>query len=128
MHYFDSSALVKLVLDERETDALRAYERQVVRIVSSELVRTEVARAVARITDSGNGRVAEILQAVQLVPLSTSLLNEAGRLAPASLRSLDAIHLASALLIRDELEAFVAYDDRLLDAATALGLPVASPN
>lgn len=126
-HYFDSSALVKLVLDERESNALRSYERQVTRIVSSELVRTEVARAVARVTESASRRVAEILQAVQLVPLSTSLLSEAGRLSPAALRSLGAIHLASALLIRPELEAFVAYDDRLLDAATALGMPVASP-
>jgi predicted nucleic acid-binding protein len=97
-------------------------------MVSSELARTEVARAVARITDLANGRVVEILQKVHLVALSTRLLTEAGRLAPPSLSSLDAIHLASALLIRDDLEAFVAYDDRLLESAAALGMPVASPS
>lgn len=127
MHYFDSSALVKLVLDERESDALRAYERRIERVVSSELARTELPRAVARIIDSGSRQVTEVLRAVQLIPLTSSLLTEAARLAPTSLRSLDAIHLASALLIRDELDAFVAYDDRLLDAASALGMPVASP-
>ncbi len=127
MHYFDSSALVKLVLDERESDALRAYERRIERVVSSELARTELPRAVARIIDSGSRQVTEVLRAVQLIPLTSSLLTEAARLVPTSLRSLDAIHLASALLIRDELDAFVAYDDRLLDAASALGMPVASP-
>ena len=69
MHYFDSSALVKLVLDERETAALQEYE-------------------------PGNRHAIELLRRAVLVPLSTSLLSEAGRLAPASLRSLDAIHLA----------------------------------
>ncbi len=127
MHYFDSSALVKLVLHERESDALRAYERRIERVVSSELARTELPRAVARIIDSGSRQVTEVLRAVQLIPLTSSLLTEAARLVPTSLRSLDAIHLASALLIRDELDAFVAYDDRLLDAASALGMPVASP-
>lgn len=128
MHYFDSSALVKLVLDERESIALQAYEAGVTRGISSELARTEVARAVQRADDSRSQHAIGVLRRTVLIPLTSSLLSEAGRLAPASLRSLDAIHLASALLIRDDLEAFVAYDDRLLDAAAALGMPVASPS
>lgn len=94
MHYFDSSALVKLVLDERETAALQEYEPGITKMVSSEIARTEVVRAVNRVDDSGNRHAIELLRRAVLVPLSTSLLSEAGRLAPASLRSLDAIHLA----------------------------------
>lgn len=68
-----------------------------------------------------------MLESTTLLALRTDLLTRAGTLLPPALRSLDAIHLASALIIRDELDAFVAYDARLLEAASALGLPVASP-
>lgn len=127
MHYFDSSALVKLLLEEPESEALQRYEQQVRTTVSSGLVRTELARAVARTEPSRSHRVTELVRRIDLIPVSSAVLTDAGRLAPASLRSLDAIHLASALLLRDELDAFVAYDDRLLEAASVLGLPVASP-
>lgn len=128
MHYFDSSALVKLMLDEPESGALQRYEQGVRKAVASALVRTELARAVARTDPSQSHRVSELVRRINLVPVSTAVLSEAGRLAPPTLRSLDAIHLASALLLGDELEAFVAYDDRLLDAASALGMPTASPS
>lgn len=127
MHYFDSSALAKLVLEEPESEALQHYEKGVHKTVSSGLARTELARAVARVEPSRSHRVTDLIRRIDLVPVSGAVLTDAGRLAPASLRSLDAIHLASALLLRDELEAFVAYDERLLGAASALGLPVASP-
>jgi predicted nucleic acid-binding protein len=127
VHYFDSSALAKLVLEEPESEALQRYEQGVRKTVSSGLARTELARAVARVEPSRSHRVTGLIRRIDLVPVSGAVLTDAGRLAPASLRSLDAIHLASALLLRDELEAFVAYDECLLDAASALGLPVASP-
>lgn len=127
MHYFDSSALVKLVLTEPESTALLEYGRTVRTTVASELVRTELARAVTRVDPSQSPRVTELIRRINLIPATGSVLGDAARVAPASLRSLDAIHLASALLLRDELEAFVAYDEQLLDAASALGLRVASP-
>lgn len=127
MHYFDTSALAKLVLVEPESDALVQYRSATQKNVASELVRTELTRAVARIDPSRSRQVTELVRRIDLIPVSTNVLIDAGRLSPVSLRSLDAIHLASALLLRDELDAFVAYDDRLLEAASALGLPVASP-
>jgi predicted nucleic acid-binding protein len=127
VHYFDSSALVKLVIDEEESDVLRAFERRIGRVTTSELVRVEVPRAVGRTVDNAGERVAGLLRSLHLIPITGALLDQAGRLAPSTLRSLDAIHLASALLLQDDLEAFVAYDDRLLDAASALGMPVAAP-
>lgn len=126
MRYCDSSALVKLVLNEPESERLTDYVGRSV-IISSDLVRTEVYRAVVRVKPSRGADVLTLLQQVDLIPLTAEVLDTAGRLAPPSLRSLDAIHLASALLIREDLEAFVAYDVRLLDAAVALGLPVVSP-
>ena len=68
-----------------------------------------------------------MLRTLSLVTLDRELLEVAGKLTPPTLRSLDAIHLATALTLREELEAFVAYDERLLTAASDLGLPVASP-
>lgn len=127
MRYFDSSALVKLILEERESAELHDYAFRDVRIFSSGLARTEVVRAVGRSSPSLSSTAADLVQRIELLPVTHDVLDSAGRLQPATLRSLDAIHLASALLIREELEAFVAYDARLLDAAASLGLPIAFP-
>jgi predicted nucleic acid-binding protein len=126
VRYFDSSALVKLVLDEPESAALIDFVGRS-GIISSDLVRTELYRAVVRVKPSRGADVVSLIQQLDLIPLTAEVLDTAGRLTPPSMRSLDALHLASALTIRDELEAFVAYDARLLDAAVALGLPVQSP-
>ncbi|MGH3342270.1 MAG: type II toxin-antitoxin system VapC family toxin [Carbonactinosporaceae bacterium] len=129
MIYVDSSALVKLVLSERESAALEHWidERADVPHVSSELVQVEVPRAVMRAAPVALLHAREVLDRVGGVSLSPRILETAATLQPPALRSLDAVHLASALLLRRDLTAFVAYDDRLLAAAKALGLPVEQP-
>ena len=127
MFYCDTSALVKLLLEETESAALRRFLGLGGKVASSELVVTELARGVLRRATGAEPRVAEVLRKLSLVTLDRELLELAGKLPPPTLRSLDAIHLATAITLREELEAFVAYDDRLLEAASALGLPVASP-
>jgi predicted nucleic acid-binding protein len=118
--------VVKLLLLEKESMALRAYigDRG---WASSALLRTELPRALVRVDPSLVPRALDLLAQVSLLIIDTHVLDTAARLSPPSLRSLDAIHLASALQLRDELTAFVAYDDRLLAAASALGMPIASP-
>jgi len=125
--YFDSSALVKLVREEPETSALQRWiADRGAKPTCGALARVEVPRAVRAGGDEAVERAAEILGEVQLIPLTHGLLDSAGRMA-APLRSLDAIHLAAALTLRDDLQAFVAYDKPLLCAAEQAGLPVASP-
>lgn len=126
MLYLDTSAAVKLLLLEEESLAIRAYVSDQ-DWASSALLRTELVRAVVRVDPSVVPRALDLLLQPRLLVIEARILDTAARLSPPSLRSLDAIHLASALELRDELTAFVAYDDRLLAAASALGLPVASP-
>lgn len=126
MLYLDTSAAVKLLIDEKESSALRAYLGGH-DWASSALVRTELVRALLRADPSVVPRALDLLAQGSLLVIDTEVLDTAARLTPPSLRSLDAIHLASALQLRDELTSLVAYDDRLLAAASALGMPVASP-
>ncbi|UYN83620.1 MAG: type II toxin-antitoxin system VapC family toxin [Microcella sp.] len=126
MLYLDTSAAVKLLLVEGETLALRAYIGDQ-DWASSALMRTELIRAIARVDSSVVPRALDLLSQPYLLAAEARVLDTAARLTPPSVRSLDAIHLASALELRDELTAFVAYDDRLLAAAAALGMPIASP-
>ena len=126
MLYLDTSAAVKLLIDEKESLALRAYLSDH-DWASSALVRTELVRAILRADPSLVQRALDLLAQGSLLVIDTQVLETAARLSPPSLRSLDAIHLASALQLRDELTAFIAYDDRLLAAASGLGMPVASP-
>jgi uncharacterized protein len=126
---FDSSALVKLVVEEPESAALDAWlgDRPSPSPTASDLVRVEVPRAVAR-TDAGSTAAARALLAgLDLVPVTVDLLEFAAGLTPRSLRSLDAVHLATALSLGRALEAFVVYDDRLARAAADAGLPVVAP-
>ena len=129
--YLDSSALVKLVLPEPESQALRRYLRRhsTDQRVSNELVRVEVVRAVL----AGGGPSA-IVQSrrwfarLYLIAIDRALLDRAATLAPGSLiRSLDAIHLATAQLMGADLRALVSYDRRMLAIAGTLGLPTAAP-
>lgn len=127
MIYFDSSALVKLVRSEAESAALRAWlGSHTDPVVSSALARTEVARAVLRDSSRLGAKARRVLSGVEMIPMTFDLLDEAGDLS-AELRSPDAIHLVSALQLRGDLDAFVAYDKRLLAAADDMGLPIASP-
>ncbi|NUT52019.1 MAG: type II toxin-antitoxin system VapC family toxin [Saccharothrix sp.] len=127
MIYLDSSALVKLVRAEAESVPLRDWlGARTDPVVSSALARTEVVRAVRRDAARLGDRARRVLSGVDLMPMTFDLLDEAGGLS-AELRSLDAIHLVSALRLRGGLAAFVAYDKRLLAAADEMGLPVAAP-
>jgi predicted nucleic acid-binding protein len=124
--YLDSSALVKLVRKEAESATLQAWlTGRRSPIASSSLARTEVVRAV-RADDALVGKARRLISGLALMPMNEPLLDAAADLW-APLRTLDAIHLASALNVRTELQAFVAYDKRLLAAAEQAGLPVASP-
>ncbi|HEX4830822.1 MAG TPA: type II toxin-antitoxin system VapC family toxin [Trebonia sp.] len=129
MIYLDSSALVKLALTEPESEALIAYlsERADQALVSSSLHRTEVLRAIWQAEPGALTRGVRLVRRIGRVSLSTEVLDNAATLPPQRLGSADAIHLASALAIRRDLSAFVAYDKRLLDAAAEAGLPIASP-
>ncbi len=128
--YIDSSALVKLVQRETESEALRAFLRRHRHdgLVTSVLSRVEVVRAVS---PGGSGAVTQarrLLSRLDQVQLGMELLDRAATLSPTiALRTLDAIHLAAAQLVQDELRAVLTYDRRMADAAAGLGLPVAMP-
>jgi predicted nucleic acid-binding protein len=125
--YLDSSAIVKLVLAEAETPALQRYLRRRQPLVSSALARTEVRRAALVNGERVLARADEILEGLEFVRVNDRVLRAAGTLPPMSIRSLDAIHLATALQLGPDLGRVVAYDDRLLDAARTNGLRTAQP-
>ncbi len=127
-YYIDTSALTKLVVADAETVGLRAWFAERDRDpVSCDLARTELMRAVRRVAPDRVVRAREVLDSVALITLTTEILEAAGRLDPTILRTLDAVHLAAALDIGDELEGMVIYDDRLAEAALANGVAVVSP-
>jgi uncharacterized protein len=125
--YLDSSALVKLAIAEPESSALRRYLRRRSMLVSSGLARTEVLRALLLEGDEGFARGRAVLARVELVRVNDRVLNAAGALLPAHLRSLDAIHLATAQQLGADLGHVVTYDDNMLEAAHHLGLRTAAP-
>lgn len=137
LHYFDTSALAKLVLKEAESGALlewimtagsEAGERGLrgVPLLSSELVSVELVRAIRRLESPAlDSQAREVLDRVELVKISAEVLTTASRLAPPSLRTLDAIHLATALQLGSP--CVVTYDERMLAAAESLGLETLSP-
>ena len=129
--YADASALAKLVIEEAESEALAKYldGRDV---VSSELVLTEIARAVRRLRIRGShtarliARGREVCESVGLRPISFHTLTGAGAFDEPALRTLDAIHLATALELFP-LTAFVTYDKRQADVAKLAGMEVVAP-
>jgi hypothetical protein len=127
--YLDSSALVKLARTEPESGALVAWlaERDGQPLVSSALHRAEVPRAVWQAEPGALPRSYKVIKRIAKVALSAAVLDDSATLPPQSLTATQAIHLASALAVRRELTAFVAYDESLLAAARDAGLPVASP-
>lgn len=127
--YLDTSALVKLVVAEAETGALRSWLAGADRdLVACDLARTELMRAVRRVVPDRVLLARQVLDSVTLVEVTAAVFEEAGRLDPSTLRSLDAIHLAAALDLGDDLDGLVTYDDRLADAAMANGVAVVAPN
>ncbi len=95
--------------------------------MTSDLTRTELARAVRRVDTGLSVRAQQVLDAFVLLGVTSAVCDAAGRLEPSTLRSLDAIHLASALQLGDELDALVTYDERLAVAADAYGVTVVTP-
>src|SRR6266446_10170826 len=124
--YLNTSAAVKLLMAERESAALRRWLRLRPERASAALLRVELVRVVRR---AGFPRLLpetrRLLAGVHLIRLDDALLDRAANLDP-DLRSLDSIHLAAAASLGDDLAAVVTYDDRLLAAASSLGLPTAS--
>lgn len=133
--YLDASAAVKLVREEPESRPLRRYLGDGPQLFSSELLEVEVRRAVRRFTASLSPEqqgelltaAAEVLADFTLFEVRRELLVSAGAMDDPGLRSLDAVHLATALAAPLAFDAFVSYDDRQLEAAERAALPVASP-
>lgn len=129
MIYLDASAIVKLARNERESSALHVYlaDRDGLQQITSDVSLVEVPRAVVRGEPLVLGIAYQALARMKKVPVNPSVMMSAASLPPVTLRSLDAIHLASALAVRKHLTGFVSYDQRLLDAATHHDLPAESP-
>lgn len=125
--YVDTSAAVKLVVREAESTALRAWLADHPLRSSSALIRTELLRTVRRAEPRRLDRAVAVLRRLVIEAIDDELLGAAARMDPIGLRTLDAIHLATALRMAGELEAVVTYDRRMIEGARALGLPVASP-
>lgn len=125
--YLDSSAVVKLVIAEPESAALRRYVRRRRLLVSSALARTEVLRALLAFGEVALAQGRRVLRTIELMRVNDRVFGAAGTLLPAEVRSLDAIHLATAQQLGDDLGAVVTYDVRMADAAAKLGLKTHSP-
>lgn len=126
--YIDSSAVLKLAIQERETAALEAYVAGCEGLVSSRLAVLECRRATKR---TSNARVLQtiddVLEAIYLLDVTPAILEDAAAAEPPLLRSLDAIHLATALSIGDAQVEVITYDRRFAEAARASGLTVVQP-
>ena len=125
--YLDSSAIVKLAVREPESDALRRHLRRRRPWVSSALARAEVLRSLLGDGEEALAAGRRVLARCDLVRVNDRVLALAGTLLPPELRSLDAIHLATAGRLRDEVTELVTYDDRMAAAARELGFRVSTP-
>lgn len=125
--YLDSSAFVKLVVTEARSAELRTYLKRHPRRVSSALLRTEAVRAVRLAGPDALAQTRRALRAIDLVAVGDGILDAAGTLEPGVLRTLDAIHLATAMTLGDDLDVVITYDARMAESARLLGLPLATP-
>jgi predicted nucleic acid-binding protein len=126
--YLDSSAVVKLAVAEPESAALRRYLRRRRPLVSSALARTEVLRALVPAGSEAVSAGRAVLARLDLLRVNVRVLEAAAVLEPVELRSLDAIHIATAMQLGKDLGHLVAYDDRLLRAAEQVGIKAAAPS
>ncbi|MBK6857023.1 MAG: type II toxin-antitoxin system VapC family toxin [Microthrixaceae bacterium] len=127
-HYLDTSAAVKLVVEEAGSKALRNWIATATSpIVSSDLLRTELLRATRRGAPDQVQQARAVLDSVALISISTAVFEYAGTIEPDLLRSLDTLHLAAAIDLGDDLEGIVTYDGRLAAAAASLGIAVIAP-
>jgi len=125
--YVDSSAIVKLVVREPESAALARFLRGRRPLVSSALARVEVERACLAAGDEARARARDVVARFDLVRINERVLATAASLLPREIRSLDAIHLASASLLGPSLRGVVTYDERMAGAARGLGWKVFAP-
>jgi len=125
--YLDSSATVKLAVAEPESAALRRYLRRRGVQVTSALARAEVARALLPLGEGAVRRGREVMARLEVMRVSDRILTAAGSLPPSELRTLDAIHLATAQELGGNLARIVTYDERMATAAENLGLSVTTP-
>lgn len=126
--YLDTSALVKLVVAEAETEVLLAWSAgRPGEATSSDLARTELLRVVRRVAPDRLERARRVLDSLTLIALSTESFEEAGRLAPVTMRALETLHLAVALRLGDDLDTVVTYDERLAGAARLNGAAAVGP-
>jgi hypothetical protein len=128
VYYLDTSAALKLVVAEEGSSALRGWlAPHDERMFSSDLLRTELLRVTRRHAPEQMVQARAILDSLVLVRLTTGIFERAALLDPSHLRSLDALHLAAALEMGDELEGLVTYDQRLAEGAAGLGIAVVTP-
>jgi predicted nucleic acid-binding protein len=125
--YVDSSALVKTVVEEPESNALAGWLQRKEQLAACDLVQVEVIRAVRVSDPEAVPRARQVIGTLILIRLEDDLYESAADLDPPLLRSLDAIHLAAALSLGSDLAGVVTYDGRLADGARALGLAVEAP-
>lgn len=129
LYYADTSAVIKLLVEESHSKAFAAFydAHADAEWVSSALLRVEVTRTVTRAMPALLPDARDLLLAFSVVAIDDDIVEGAMNEPDRGLRSLDAIHLATARLLSEDLDAIVSYDDRLLKAATEAGLPIASP-
>ena len=127
-YYLDTSAAAKLVISEPETPAMIAWaNRHSGDIISSDLTRTELIRAVRRTHPDRIHQARAVLESIDLMALTTDIYERAATLDPAQLRSLDALHLAAAMELGAELDGLITYDERLATATQTHGIPTPTP-
>jgi predicted nucleic acid-binding protein len=126
--YLDASAAVKLVVSEPESASVRMFLAGDVSRVSSRVLAVELIRAVIRGSPASLDQARSLLGVIEFIELDEEVAERAAGLEPAALPSLDAIHLATALALWEDLDAFVTYDARQGDAARMLGLTVEAPS
>ena len=127
MIYVDSSALVKLVVEEAESESLRDLLATDADQLASAIIEVEVARAVRRVAPELTEKADEVVAQITVIEVSDTIRARAALLEPATLRSLDALHLATAVEIGDALDAVVTYDARMAAASASLGMVVLAP-
>lgn len=126
--YLDTSGLAKLFLHESEGPALKAYlDDSEFTLVSSELAEIELIRTVARIEIEWIQRARDFLRGMVLLPITTSVRIRAGELFPGRTKTLDAVHLATALEIRSDLAGLLTYDNRMAELANEAGIVTLNP-
>lgn len=127
-YYLDTSAFLKLVVAEDHSRALRAWADETdPDVFATDLLRTEALRTARRHSPAALVEARQRLDSVTLLSLTAEMCERAAELDPAILRSLDALHLAGALTLGDELDGLVTYDERLAAAAALHGVPVLAP-